>query len=394
MTGAVVYAGEEPPAAYARSVFLAGPSPRRAGVPSWRPDALRELAAAGYDGVTFVPERRPGGAAGFDYDAQVEWETRCLHLADVVLFWVPRDLADLPGFTTNVEWGVWQGSGKAVFGAPPDAANNDYLHRAARELRVPVADTLAGTVAAALDLLGAGAVRSGGEREVPLLVWRTPSFQQWYAAQRATGNVLQHARHVWTFWTEPARRTVFVWALRAEVWVAAEGRSKTNEFVLSRPDLAAVLLYRRAEPPGETAVVLVREFRTPVANPTGYVWELPSGSSAELTDPRAVAVAELAEETGFALPAHRLVDHGARQAVATFSAHRAHLFSAELTEAELADLRARRGQVFGVGGTERSHVEVLTLESILRDRVVDWSTLGMITSVLGGGSGPGGWRGG
>jgi predicted NUDIX family NTP pyrophosphohydrolase len=187
---------------------------------------------------------------------------------------------------------------------------------------------------------------------------------------------------------------VFVWALHAEVWVAHERRSKTNEFVLSRPDVAAVLLYRRGEPAGETAVVLVREFRTPVANRTGYVWELPSGSSAELTDPRQVAVAELGEETGFSLPAGRLVDHGARQAVATLSGHHAHLFSAELTAAEVADLRARRGQVFGVGGTERSHVEVLTLAEILRERVVDWATLGMITSVLGAGSGPGGWLGG
>jgi ADP-ribose pyrophosphatase YjhB (NUDIX family) len=382
MAGPLVYTGEEPPEAYARSVFLAGPSPRRADVRSWRPEALAHLAVAGYDGVTFIPEHRPGGGAAVDYDAQVEWETRCLHLADVVLFWVPRDLADLPGFTTNVEWGVWQGSGKAVFGAPPAAANNDYLRRAARLLRVPVADTLPGTVGHALDLLGDGAWRRGGEREVPLIVWRTPSFQQWYAAQRAAGNVLEHARHVWTFWSEPERRTVFVWALQAEVWVAAEGRSKTNEFVLSRPDLAAVLLYRRADPVRETAVVLVREFRTPVANATGYVWELPSGSSGELTDPREVAAAELAEETGFALPAQRLVDHGSRQAVATFSGHRAHLFSAELTAAELADLRARRGQVFGVGGTERSHVEVVTLETILRERLVDWSTLGMITSVL------------
>jgi hypothetical protein len=60
----VVYALEEPPAIFAKSIFLAGPTPRRPEVASWRPDALRILQEAGYDGVVFVPEDRSGRSHG------------------------------------------------------------------------------------------------------------------------------------------------------------------------------------------------------------------------------------------------------------------------------------------------------------------------------------------
>ena len=40
------------------SIFLAGPSPRSSGVPSWRPQALDLLRALGFSGTVLVPERR------------------------------------------------------------------------------------------------------------------------------------------------------------------------------------------------------------------------------------------------------------------------------------------------------------------------------------------------
>jgi hypothetical protein len=43
------------------------------------------------------------------------------------VFWIPRDLVWLPGFTTNVEFGRYIGSGKCVYGRPDSAPKNRYL---------------------------------------------------------------------------------------------------------------------------------------------------------------------------------------------------------------------------------------------------------------------------
>jgi hypothetical protein len=66
----VVYSREPFPNQVTKSIFLAGPTPRAAGVQSWRQEALVTLKALGYDGHVFVPEDR-GGKARFDYDDQV-----------------------------------------------------------------------------------------------------------------------------------------------------------------------------------------------------------------------------------------------------------------------------------------------------------------------------------
>jgi hypothetical protein len=157
MTGTVVvYAQEPAPSTWDASVFLAGPTPREPEVASWRPaavDLLRDLWSGRGEGrlVVFVPETVEGGLSG-GWTAQVEWEDRYLNACDVIAFWVPRDLRTLPGFTTNVEWGRWEASGKVVLGAPPDAPRNRYLFHYARLHGAPTADTLAATMIAALDL--------------------------------------------------------------------------------------------------------------------------------------------------------------------------------------------------------------------------------------------------
>ncbi len=74
--------------------------------------------------------------------------------------------------------------------------------------------------------------------------------------------------------------------------------------------------------------------------------------------------------------------HGSRQATATLSTHRVHLFSARIDEAELARLVALRQRAHGDGGEERTWVEVTTFGSIRRSRSVDWTTLGMLAQVL------------
>lgn len=92
------------------SIFLAGPTPRSPDVKSWRPEALDLLRNLGFGGTVLVPERRDGWTRG-DYLDQVEWEFAALEGCTVIAFRVPRDPATLPGFTTNVEFGRYVGSG-------------------------------------------------------------------------------------------------------------------------------------------------------------------------------------------------------------------------------------------------------------------------------------------
>jgi hypothetical protein len=141
------------------SVFLAGPTPERgSGVPSWRPAAVAELAAqwTGPGVLTVVsPESRHGVRAA-RYEDQVDFETAARAAAAAILFWIPRDMATMPGMTTNVEFGLDVATGRAVLGVPPHCPNperNRYLVYVAGRFGVPVRQTLPDTVTAALNLL-------------------------------------------------------------------------------------------------------------------------------------------------------------------------------------------------------------------------------------------------
>jgi 8-oxo-dGTP pyrophosphatase MutT (NUDIX family) len=208
---------------------------------------------------------------------------------------------------------------------------------------------------------------------VPPALWRTPSFQRWLQAQTSAGNELRAARLEWTF--EVGDR-VFFWALHVELYVAAERRMKTNELVLSRPDIASVLAYRRAASLLDTEIVLVREFRSTASSSDGFVLELPGGSHPEPIAPLELAAAEFFEETGVRVALERLVPHGSRQLAATVSAHHQYLFSVELTADELNQLRPVHA------GTEITYPSVRRLGDLIAGPEVDWTTLGAITQLL------------
>ncbi|MCA9677894.1 MAG: hypothetical protein KC464_22915, partial [Myxococcales bacterium] len=371
------------PDAVTKSIFLAGPTPRSVEVASWRPAALALLAARGYDGVVFVPEPRYQRWSR-SYVDQVDWELDALASADCVVFWIPRDLDELPGFTTNVEFGYWARSGKCILGAPPDAPKLRYLDALATRLGIPRVHTLEAAVNRAIATLGDGAPRQGGECQVPLEIFTSRPFQRWYGAQRGAGNVLEGARVEWVL-RVVERRFLLYWALHVQVRVAAEDRVKRNEVVLARPDTSQVVLYHRdPADPARTTLALIREFRSAAATRDGFVHEHAGGSSFEADDddPRALAVAEVAEEVGLRLDAARLRPLGVRQLAPTMSAHRAHAFAVELDAAELAALRADAGTVHGADGGERTTVELWTLAELYADDRVDWSTLGMALAAL------------
>lgn len=390
----IVYTLDEAPESLTHSIFLAGPTPRGPDTPSWRPNALRILESLGYDGVVFVPEYEDASLE-YEYDAQVEWEEKYLNMADCIVFWVPRDIeGGLPAFTTNIEWGKWQASGKCVLGFPREADKCRYLADDAHRLGIPLARTLGGVLMAAVDRLGDGEERTGGERLVPLHIWRLPHFQGWYKNLKKAGNRLDNARLLWEFRAGPDRAFVFSYALHVSVWVDAEKRHKTNEFIIGRPDISSVVAYRR--PPGhvrgmapspDTEVVLIREFRSPGRTSDGYVHELPGGSSWKLTkNPAVVMSHELKEETGLEIDdPSRFQFLGSRQVAATLSVHQAHVFAIELTEWEMKYLKhqADESLVHGViEDTERTYVKNYRLGGLMNDPDVDWSMLGMVSRAL------------
>jgi predicted NUDIX family NTP pyrophosphohydrolase len=175
---------------------------------------------------------------------------------------------------------------------------------------------------------------------------------------------------------------VLLWAFQVVFWVTAEQREKGNEVVLSRPDISAVVAYHRARERTDSAIIIVREFRSPATTADGFVRELPGDSSFTPASPIEQAVAELTEETGIAVEPHRIRVHGARQAAGTVSAHQQHLFSVELSDDEITRARTDT-QAHGVADdVEQTYVEVYRYTDLLTSALVDWTTLGAITEVL------------
>ncbi len=116
---------------------------------NWRPEALRILSEHGFKGMVYVPLPREGDWAE-NYYAQVEWELDFLDKAHMIAFWIPRDLKHLPGFTTNVEFGMYLKSKKIVLGYPQGAAKMRYLDTVARVNNVPVYHSLEETLVCAM----------------------------------------------------------------------------------------------------------------------------------------------------------------------------------------------------------------------------------------------------
>ena len=109
-----------------KSIFLAGPTPRDEKMISWRKEACKILEELNFEGVVYVPEYSAWKVKE-SYIDQAMWEREALTEADVIVFWVPRSLPNMPAFTTNVEFGYWLHSGKVLYGRPDTAEKIKYL---------------------------------------------------------------------------------------------------------------------------------------------------------------------------------------------------------------------------------------------------------------------------
>lgn len=89
-------------------------------------------------GVTWISPRRLGYNF-FNYDQQTEWETIGLRIANLVLFWIPEPVENIPGRsyaqTTRIEFGEILGryDKPCVFGCYPEYNGRQYLEYKVKE---------------------------------------------------------------------------------------------------------------------------------------------------------------------------------------------------------------------------------------------------------------------
>ena len=361
-----------------KSIFLAGPTPRSSNIKSWRPDAIKYFESIGYNGIIFVPEDK-NQVYNMDYNDQIKWEEKCLNEADCILFWIPRS-QELPGFTTNIEWGTWCNSGKVVIGFPKEAPNTRYLSYYAKKYNVPLAHNLFETINLAINNITETFDSLYDEAKVPSYIRNTSSFQSWIETHRNAGNKLLSCRVLYNY---RIKNSVFLWILKASIYIATENRIKDNEFVLARPDIVSVMMWYRNKSLLESEVVIVKEFRTPSRTLDGYVRELPGGSSFTENTPSEVAIDEVKEETGFILNPERLILVNERQLMSTLSSHTCKLYMVDLTLEEIEWFRSQMNISYGnIHETEKTYIEIHKIKDLINNPITDWSTLGQILSVI------------
>ncbi|MFA5124693.1 MAG: nucleoside 2-deoxyribosyltransferase domain-containing protein [Patescibacteria group bacterium] len=237
----IVHGQESFPEQVIKSVFLAGPIPRDEKGLSWKFGAFAILESLGFSGTVYDPEKKGGGfRKDVNRQAQIDWEDEGLNRADVILFWIPRELKHMPALTTNVEFGEWMKSGKVVLGAPENAARMKYLLEKAVKYKIPTANTLKKTIELALGMLGRGALRTGGECQVPLHIWQTKAFQYWYHLRKRAGNELRGCRVLYNNFFAKHKP---IWLIRPQVYVPEENQIKGAELVAGRSSACSNLYY-------------------------------------------------------------------------------------------------------------------------------------------------------
>jgi hypothetical protein len=409
----IIFSDQGFPKQITKSLFLAGPSPRDSNVFDWKFEAVSKLEDKKFDGTIFVPIISKVFLKGYfeyrksinkqtslidediynsifisnqkwNYDNQVEWEIKARNMADINLFWVDRDInGGMPGFTTNIEFGEDLSCGKMIYGRPDKSDKCNYLDKRIALNKKLKFNDLDSILNESLNILGDGAYRENGEVHIPLLIWNTLEFKNWYENLKISGNSLIFA-NLKSIQFIPVKKGsdyehfLFSFMMDVHIWIEKEQRLKSNEFIFSRKNISTVVSMFTDKDNSEF-ICLVKEFRASGNNKEGYVYELPSGSSFQKNiDPKINAQKEMYEETGLSINDYsRFIELPNRQLVATLSIHQAQPYAISLTQDEFNFLKNQTLPQGETNDSEVTFVEIVNLKDIF-NLPIDSSMLGMI----------------
>lgn len=383
----IVFSDEELPKQVEKSLFLAGPSPRSYQEKNWRQEAIAYLESIHFTGTVFIPLTRTiyyGESLNksWNYVNQVEWECLARKMADVVVYWIPRTEIML-GLTTNLEFGEDLKLKKLVYGRPEEALKCRYLDERIKMCDGKIYQSLDKTLEAAVTLLGNGSIRKDGEVNVPLHIWKSAQFQDWYSSLLKNGNKLVDFNLRDQIFEQNGE--LFYFNANVNVYVEKEKRNKKNECIFSRIKTSSVVAYYQDELNKETYIILAKEYRAPIVNEEGVCLDLPSGSTYDHTKTaKEIAHDELYEEINFDVELDRLIFVAERQINSTFLTHTNTIYKVKLTQEEFESLNKRLGAVSSYDGGlsgEINYLDIIKLSEI-KTRPLDTNTVGTIYLAL------------
>ena len=141
-------------------VFLAGPIK---GAPDWQSQAVKDFA----DIDVYLANPRRENVVNFNLDMQVDWESKFLALADVIMFWIPAKESDVAGRdyaqTSRFELAEWMAKThynhtriQVVVGIDDSFFGKSYIVKRLKTENVPVYSTYAETLSKVRSLLKSG----------------------------------------------------------------------------------------------------------------------------------------------------------------------------------------------------------------------------------------------
>mmetsp|Transcript_7764 Transcript_7764/g.10130 ORF Transcript_7764/g.10130 Transcript_7764/m.10130 type:complete len:412 (+) Transcript_7764:208-1443(+) len=325
-----------------------------------------------------------------DEQRSMEWKENAINFSDILFFWLPSDIEVGELAKVCAVFGRWANSGKVVLGIEESQATAQKFGRLeyhARKEKITVHRRLEDCIADCQNRLQGGQMRTEGQRYVPLHIWNHPSFQFWFKRMTSVGNRLDGATYQWANFQADGPSDIKQWVMQVNVWVKDEDRNKSNEIVLACNNAIEVFVYHIPEDtaglnPLDCEVLLVDAFRPSAMTKNCRVLQLLGGQQ--------IMFENMTEEVKNVLQTQAAIDlgnnferrvrvHCPRQLAGTTCTQQGHLYSLKLTKEERDNLP--RADLSSEAAPD-STAKIYKLRDAVEKELFDWSTLGMMHSVL------------